>query len=107
VKTSDASALLAAIDDAIARDFIPAWATDDDGDYSSTSKLWAGVGWLHPVVKSNTEITIGLLGAREHELSKDEYATLHTDFVNMLLMHFDDKFEEATITAVSGDGDEF
>jgi len=107
VKTKNATALLTAIDEAIADGTVTSWTVDDDGDYSLTDDDWADAGWMKPTINSDTEIVLNILGVKDQDMTTGAFATLHSQFIDMLLMEFDSKFDEATITSQRDGDDDF
>jgi hypothetical protein len=107
VKTKNATALLAAIDEAIADGTVTAWTVDDDGDYSLTDDDYVGAGWMRPTISSDTEVVLNILGVKDEDMTTGAFAALHSQFIDLLLMDFDSNFDEATITSQKDTDDDF
>jgi len=99
VQTKDPKGLLDAIRKAIKSEDVEAWEVDDDGDFTLSSKKWTLSAWLRPNV-TDGKLTLNTIGPAEAKMSTSTYAVYHSQFIEMLLEHFDSKFVSASATAL-------
>lgn len=97
-------ALLKEIKEAVREKRIETWKIDKDGDFTHSPKQWENLAWLRPRVLED-RITFFILGAKDRVMSRTTYGVYHGRFVEMLLTHFDEKFDRATTTALPVKGD--
>lgn len=106
VATSNPSELLDAIYQAIDEDKIATWRYDDGDDFFYRPDGWKQDAWLRPEI-GDGELRFGLLGVEDEELSARTYAIHHGRFIEMLLSHFDDLFDDVVATAQQAPPDSF
>ena len=104
VNTTQPGSLLASIKQAIEARRVETWSYDSDGDFTHNPTQWNKKAWLRPSVLSNALI-FNILSPRGTKLSKEIYGVYHGRFIEMLLVHFDDKFIDAQATAAVSVGD--
>jgi hypothetical protein len=105
VHTADASKLLNAIHAAISSGQIETWSVDADGDFTHSPQQWRLKGWFRPNVLAN-KIIFNILAPQDTEMASVTYGVYHGRFVEMLLVHFDTKFDRVTSTALPEEGDQ-
>jgi len=98
VHTSNPTALLKSIKNAIDAKSVETWIYDTDGDFTHSPAQWIHKAWLRPVVVSGALI-FGLLGKKDEQMTKLIYGVYHGRFIEMLLTHFDNEFSTANATA--------
>ncbi len=98
VTTPLPGALLSAIKTAIDEKHVETWTYDSDGDFTHTPFQWNKKAWLRPSVQSGG-LVFNILGQKGVALSKEIYGVYHGRFTEMLLVHFDDKFSDASASA--------
>jgi hypothetical protein len=96
--------LLKEIKKAIQDHKIETWKVDSDGDFMHTPEQWANLAWLRPKAMDD-RLLLNILGSKTRKLSRTTYAVYHGKFIEMLLTHFDTKFNRATATALPVSGD--
>lgn len=104
--TSKPNDLLVDLKKAIDAKLIETWAYDNDGDLTHTPDQWVHKAWLRPFVQQGV-LTFGLLGRKNEDMTKTVYGVYHGRFIEMLLTHFDDRFTNASATAVADSVDNF
>jgi hypothetical protein len=104
VTTPQPASLLAAIKTAINGRQVETWTYDSDGDFTHTPVQWAYKAWLRPALQPNA-LVLNILNPRGVNLSKEVYGVYHGRFIEMLLVHFDDRFNDAHATASVAVGD--
>lgn len=105
IVTSDApAALLSAIKQAIDDGSVVTWSYDKDGDFSHSPEQWFRLAWLHPRVDEE-RLVFNILPRKDKPISRTVYAIYHGRFIEMLLTHFDTKFQRAVATAMPTSGD--
>jgi hypothetical protein len=92
--------LLGEIKSAVTSGRVKTWQLDKDGDFTHSPPQWLYKAWLHPNVEAD-RLTFNILGATTERTSKQVYAVYHGRFIEMLLTHFDEKFESASATALA------
>lgn len=106
VKTENASELLGKIKKAIDDEKIKTWKYDDEGDFYHSPEKWNYSGWLHPVV-TDRYLILGIIKPKDDTMSKLTYAMYHGRFIEMMLHHFDEKFETIYASAQKTKYDRF
>ena len=101
---AEPSALLKEIKAAVADGTVRTWAVDKDGDFSHTAEQWRGLAWLRPRILKD-RIVFNILGAKGKSMSRVTYGVYHGRFIEMLLTHFDEKFQNAVATALPTEQD--
>lgn len=104
VETPDPGGLLAAIKAAIDAGRIQTWAYDSDGDFTHSAQQWNRKAWLRPRVGFGV-LTFSILGPRGQGVSREIYGIYHGRFIEMLLIHFDQRFSGAQASALAAAGD--
>jgi hypothetical protein len=97
--TDDPKGLLAAIRKAIKDGKIDTWEVDDDGDFVHSPEQWRFKAWLRPSAQKDA-LVFNTIGPKETKISVTTYAVYHGRFIEMLLAHFDEKFLDATASAL-------
>jgi hypothetical protein len=107
VKTSDPAGLLAAIRKAIDDGHVVTWSYDADGDFTHTPEQWKFKAWMRPSIPTSPtgEIRFYILHNRNVNMTRAIYGVYHGRFIEMLLSHFDTRFQNATATAMPITGD--
>ena len=105
VNTSDPPALLKAIRSKITEGAITKWSLDSDGDFTYSVPQWSRKAWFRPKV-STDRIVFMILPPQKARMNVTTYAVYHGRFIEMLLEHFDTKFEQASSTALPAEGDQ-
>lgn len=104
VRTSQPSALLAAIKREVDQGNIETWSYDRDGDFTHDVDQWKHRAWLRPVIEEE-RLVFRTVPPKSRAISRIVYGVYHGRFIEMLLNHFDGKFTEATATAMPSHGD--
>jgi hypothetical protein len=104
VLCDDPQGLLGQIKKGIADGTIETWLTDTDGDFIHSPKQWQNLAWFRPSVQQD-RLVFNILGNRDIRMSKVTYGVYHGRFIEMLLTHFDLKFNRAFATALAVPGD--
>jgi len=98
VTSADPARLLAAIRFAINEGKIDTWRYDQDGDFTHTPAQWVNLAWFKPNIEFG-QITFGIIGNKNIQMTKVVYGVYHGRFTEMLLSHFDGEFQAAKSTA--------
>lgn len=93
-------ALLDDIKASIEDEQITTWKVDGDGDFTHDTDQWRNRAWLRPRILDD-RITFNILGAKTKTMSRATYGVYHGRFIEMLLSHFDKKFDRVTATALA------
>jgi hypothetical protein len=101
---NDPAGLLKEIRGAIQAGTIETWALDSDGDMTHSAQQWKNLAWFRPRVVAD-KLEFSILGTRSHRMSKVTYGVYHGRLIEMLLSHFDTKFNNAVATAMPVRGD--
>lgn len=101
---SNPSGLLAAIKAEISSGSIDTWTVDADGDFTHSVPQWRHKAWLRPRVREG-QLVFNILSPQGTQLSKPIYGIYHGRFIEMLLTHFDVKFQRAISSALAAPGD--
>jgi hypothetical protein len=97
--TNDPVGLLASIKSAIDSDKIDTWVYDRDGDFTHSPPQWKGKAWLRPKIESGA-LKFGIMYPEgTAKKSAEVYAVYHGRFIEMVLAHFDKKFDYAQASA--------
>ena len=92
--------LLAEIKAAIENERVTTWKVDSDGDFTHDADQWRNRAWLRPRIFED-RILFNIVGATNRKLSRATYGVYHGRFIEMLLNHFDKKFDRVTATALA------
>lgn len=98
------SGLLSKVKASIRDGSIETWSVDDDGDFTHTPEQWKNRAWFRPAVLDD-KLVFNILRPRSKPISRTVYGVYHGRFIEMLVTHFDDKFSQATATAMPTSGD--
>ena len=98
--------LLNAFKKAIDDGHVATWSYDKDSDFTHTAEQWINKAWLRPKVTEGTRLSLFILAPRETTLSSEVYAIYHGRFIEAMLRHCDQLFEEARATAMPAGGDQ-
>lgn len=104
VYTADPSGLLRSIRAGILEGTIQTWSLDSDGDFTHSPQQWKLKAWLRPRIHSD-RIVFSIFPPSKTTLGKETYAVYHGRFVEMLLAHFDVRFQNVVSTALPIEGD--
>jgi hypothetical protein len=104
VLTTTPAALLQSMKDEIRARSIQTWSVDADGDFTHTAEQWIYKAWFRPTLHSD-RLIFKILTPKGSEMTRSVYAIYHGRFIEMLLRHFDLRFEEVKATALPGFGD--
>lgn len=99
VYTDKPRELLAAIKRSVDDNAVRTWGYDGDGDFTHTAEQWKNRAWLRPRVEVGSLI-LNVLTPKGQTLSTELYAIYHGRFIEMLLAHFDNRFAQATASAL-------
>lgn len=97
--------LLAAYKKAIDDGRVTTWAYDADGDFTHTAEQWNRKAWLRPKIQEGTALTLYILAPTDTKLSSVIYAIYHGRFIESMLRHCDDLFDEGSATSLPSPGD--
>jgi len=98
IKTSNPSELLKTIRKMIDSKEITTWSYDSDGDFTHTPEQWKNKAWLRPSIYDDA-LKLGIIAPKDITMSKLIYGIYHGRFIEMLLIHFDNDFDNAFATA--------
>ena len=104
VYTQDPWSLLTSVKAAIDKGDVQTWSYDSDGDFTHVPEQWKRKAWIRPRIVTD-RITFSIITPNNVKLSRTIYAVYHGRFIEMLLTHFDTKFDSATATAMPTAGD--
>jgi hypothetical protein len=99
VNVQNPASLLALIKRGIDERAIQTWAYDGDGDFTHSAQQWNRKAWLRPSL-GNGGLVLNIVSPQGQAISKEIYGVYHGRFIEMLLVHFDDKFSSADATAM-------
>lgn len=102
--TSDPERLLSALKEAIADGVVETWKIDSDGDLTHTSTQWGRRAWMRPRVLKD-RLLFNIIASKKEKMSKTVYGVYHGRLIQTLLIHFDDKIETVSATALGTTGD--
>jgi len=97
IKTTNPSALLAAIKKKIDDKEIDTWSYDEDNDFIHVPSQWKGKAWLRPKTAIGS-LQFGIIGQQDIELTRYIYAVYHGRFAEMLISHFGMNFSDISIS---------
>lgn len=106
VFTQTPAALLAAIKKSIDDKEVETWGYDDEGDFFCTPPDSAEKAWFRPIVQQAT-LTFGLIGKENEAMTSLIYGVYHGRLIEMLLVHFDQRFTHVSATALGDSVDVF
>ncbi|HXX21406.1 MAG TPA: hypothetical protein VEJ46_18560 [Candidatus Acidoferrum sp.] len=104
VNAANPSGLLSEIKSAVSRGTVPTWSVDEDGDFTHSPEQWRLKAWFRPRLTASG-IVFSILTPKGTNMSRTIYGTYHGRFIEMLLNHFDEKFQQAVATALPTQGD--
>ncbi len=104
VQSSDPRALLNDIRKAIRDGSVETWSMDSDGDLTHATEQWRNKAWFRPKL-SDELLIFNILTPRGKRMSRTIYGIYHGRLIQMLLVHFDEKFTRASATALPVSGD--
>jgi hypothetical protein len=104
VEADKARALLAAVKAEIDAGNVTTWEYDSDGDFTHSPPQWRHKAWLRPVIEPG-KIIFKILTPKGQKMSRAVYAVYHGRFAEMLLTHFDVRFDQIIATALPSHGD--
>jgi hypothetical protein len=104
VYVPDPQTLLESIRAAAKAGKLASWSIDADGDFTHDTPEWRLKAWLRPRV-SDDRIVFTIVTPQKKDMTKGIYAAYHGHFIQMLLIHFDTKFQRAVATALPAEGD--
>ncbi|MHA6889737.1 hypothetical protein [Ralstonia pseudosolanacearum] len=104
VRTENPKGLLSEIKRAFDDEKIATWSCDEDGDFTHTAAQWKSCAWFRARVEDN-RLVFNIIPPRGKVISRVEYGVYHGRFIEMLLSHFDDKFGNASATAMPTSSD--
>lgn len=101
--------LLNCIYDRIEANAIDKWLVLSDGRLTCKAILWRNEAFLKPVVSlDENQLRFGIHKRKDRKhITSKLYAYYHVEFIRMLLMHFDSKFESVSATAVKEMPDDY
>lgn len=83
---------------------IDTWLVDSDGDFTHAPEQWKYHAWLRPQVLEG-KLIFNILSSKKYTMTRALYAVYHGRFIEMLLAHFDLKFDNARASAMPIKGD--
>jgi hypothetical protein len=104
VYTDDPKHLLSELKKAIQEKKIVTWRVDEDGDFTHEPEQWRYKAWLRPSIRDG-KLVFTTIKRKDEKTSRLVYAIYHGRFIEMLLTHFDEKFERAEASALPSDSD--
>lgn len=101
VYTSNPESLYKKMNDVASVGNLPTWTVDADGDFTHNTTQWRGKAWFRKrEIRDNEMIIFGLVGRRNINVTKSEYAVFHGRFAEMLLSNFDDLISKIEISSL-------
>ena len=97
--------LLAAYKKAIDDGHVTTWTYDADGDFTHTADQWNKKAWLRPRIQEGSALALNILTPKETTLSSVVYAVYHGRFIESMLSHCDELFNDGRATALPDKGD--
>jgi hypothetical protein len=97
IKTTNPAGLLSNIKKAIDNSKIDTWTYDDSNYFTHIPKQWNKKAWLNPIIEKD-KLLFGILGRKNEDLTRENYAVYHGRFAEMLVCHFAENFTEITTT---------
>lgn len=104
VMTKDPRGLIADVRAAMKCGTVKSWSVDADGDFTMTTDVFKLKAWLRPSLRED-RIVLNVLTQRGTTMSRRIYAVYHARFAEMLLEHFDTRFETVRASALALSGD--
>jgi len=103
VTTGQPDALLAAIKKAIDERRVETWEYDN-GYFTHTPTQWHKKAWFLPKVEYGA-LVFNIIKPKNAAITWEFYGVYHGRFIEMLIVHFHDRFTsaEASATPVAGD----
>lgn len=100
VETNDPKSLLSKINKAVEDKIIVTWFIDSDGDFSPIHEQWIGKAWITPIIKADNPnyLYFGIIGSKQHRITKTIYGVFFGRFAEMLLTHFDTDMRSLSIS---------
>lgn len=95
VKTGRPKRLLRIIKEAIDSRYIDTWSYDGDGHFTHCVEQWTGKAFLTPETSKGI-LELGII-ITDDEMSEVLYGLYYGRFIEMLLNHFNEEFEEITL----------
>ena len=99
VTTRRPQTLLSSLKEGMSDGTVTTWICDSDGDFTMSSDRWKHKAWLRPAMKEDS-LALYIFPPKNTNISTTVYAMYHARFVEMLLRHFDSKFQSARATAM-------
>lgn len=95
VLTSQAAALLSALDKAIEAGLVQTWQRTPEGDYTlgSPGSRFYGRAFLRPK-RTESRLTFRVLRPSGQSVSQEVFGAYQARFIELLLTHFSDQFHE-------------
>ncbi|MES2007919.1 MAG: hypothetical protein V4468_03400 [Pseudomonadota bacterium] len=104
VNTTNPTGLLSEIKRAISDSKVITWSCDDRGDFTHTADQWRYHAWLRPKIEE-IRLVFNIIPPKGKVISRADYGVYHGRFIEMLLRHFDESFENAFATAMPTSSD--
>ncbi|WP_297837862.1 hypothetical protein [Pseudomonas sp.] len=104
VNTANPKSLLSEIKQAIADSKIVTWSCDGQGDFSHTAEQWKYHAWFRAKIEES-RLVFNTVPPKGKVISRVDYGVYHGRFIEMLLSHFDERFRDASATAMPSSGD--
>jgi hypothetical protein len=79
---------------------IATWEYDRDGDFTHKASQWHRRAWFRPRIVERSRLILNILAPQGKQLNKVVYAVYHSEFLQLLLVHFDQRFTTARATAL-------
>lgn len=92
VKTDRPNSLLKRIWKDIDDGNVDTWRYDDDGDFTHSPKQWDGKAWLEPTIATGY-LRFHILESQSFPLTDVINGVYHGRFCEMLVTHYDDRFD--------------
>lgn len=96
--------LLQQIYSSVSQNDIDTWLFDAEGDFTYLPPQWYCHAWLRPrrmlFASEPNKLVFGIVQSQKWRMTPSLYSVYHSRFVEMLLTHFDGKFQDVTITAL-------
>ena len=97
--THDPEHLLETFKGLISEGHVRTWEVDDDGDFTHTARQWDGLAWLCPAVEDG-RLALYILNPKDRSVTTATYAIYHGRFIESMLLHCDDLFDDARASAL-------
>lgn len=95
---NDSQQLLNEIKVAIRKGLVQTWSLDQDGDLTHSPVQWKNKAWFRPAAEAGV-LVFRIIGQTDVHMSTEIYAIYHGRLIEMLLAHFDTKFNNVMATA--------